>query len=152
MRISLMITTFFFTTAFLGACNGQQSSPQTNTDELEENEVVVLVDGEEWSTTNVRLAGRNVFGMRGSSRGTFGITVDVGYGLEEVGTYTKGCEYSRKDREGNSNEWVDDKCTVEITALTDKEIKGTFSFTGISEDSSEKSVSGRFRVEKMVIR
>lgn len=152
MRFISMLALILMAVTFLASCGGQESSAQTNTDDLKENEVAVSVDGEEWSTTNVRLAGRNVFGMRGSSRGTFGITVDVGYGLEEAGTYTKGCEYSRKDREGNSNEWVDDECTVEITALTDEEIRGAFSFTGVSEDNSEKSVSGRFRVKKMVIR
>ena len=149
MRFISILAVLFITLSYLGACNGQESSAQDSSGELEENEVVVSMDGEEWSTTNVRLAGNDVFGMKGSSQGTFGISVDVGYNLEETGAITNDCEYSRRDRESNTNEWVDEECEIEITTLTDDEIRGTFSFTGVSEDGSEKSVSGRFRVERM---
>lgn len=151
MRYFPILAAFFFASFFLGSCTEQDSSAQNSSGELEENEVVVSVDGDEWSTTNVRLAGSDVFGLSASSTGTLGITVDLGYGLAETGTITNDCEYS-SEGEGISNEWVDEECSIEITTFTDDEIQGSFSFTGVSEDGSEKSVSGRFRVEKMGVR
>ncbi len=150
MRTITTCSVIIFTLVFFGACGGQESSSDTDTDSLEENEVVVTVDGEEWSTTNVRLAGSHVFGMSGGSNGTHGISVDVGYDVAE-GTFTNSCEYSTRDREGNNLEWTDEECSIEITSLTEDDVQGSFNFTGTNEDGSEKSVSGIFRVERMGI-
>lgn len=150
MRIFTMLLTTIIAFAILSSCGNKESSANEGAtiSEDEENEVIVTVDGEEWSTTNVTLAGSDVFGMTADSRGTYGITVDLGYNLEGTGTLTNRCEYTRSDRDREEMEWTDEECNIEITSMTEENIEGNFSFTGMSEDGSERFVSGSFRVER----
>lgn len=150
MRMITIWATVIIAFTFLSACGNGESSSDKNISisEEEENEVFVNVDGEEWSTTNVTLAGSDVFGMTADSRGTYGITVDLGYNLEGTGLLTNRCEYTQSGKDQDDMAWADEECSIEVTALTEEKIEGNFSFRGESEDGSQRSVSGSFRVER----
>lgn len=154
MRIITMPVIFIIAFTLLSACGNKKPSANENASisEEEENKVIVTVNGEEWSTTNVTLAGTHVFGMTADSKGTYGISVRLGYNLENTGPLTNRCEYTLSGRDREEMAWVDEECSIEVTAITADNIEGNFSFTGVNEESEKKSISGKFAVQRSEIR
>jgi len=143
---------------FATSCSDDDSS--TGPSDLKIGEMVATIDGDSWEA-NFAYYYNNLDAVNGwevditnptsSDRNTIVVDLEVEGEVQEQ-TYTAFCAYQTSSgMDMNSNDaWQDSEGTCVVTEVSETEIKGTFTFTGINvkDDNDTKEVSGSFYVQR----
>ncbi len=139
---------------FMSSCGEDEP---TGPSEPKIGEMTATVSGSNWVAQNAvyKNQQRSVHGIQADisnptspSSKTISVVLLTTDAQPQLKTYTADCFYEESTGMPGSytlKTWNNASGSCEITEVTDKEIKGTFTFTGTNDDdNSTKTVSGKF--------
>ena len=153
-KLLVLLTVTLAMSLFMSSCKDDEP---TGPSDVVLGEMSATIDGSSWKAQNAlyynitdHVAGVYAPDPLKIPTKTTTITVKLAQlgGEPTVGKHTALCTYQESEGfppNSVTKTWSATNGSCEITEVTDKEIKGTFSFTGTNEDdNTTKSVNGKF--------